>query len=101
MRGRPLPAIVLSEAEHDEFVALLLRRSTAQDWVLRARIVLACAEGGYGKEIAARLGTDQATVSKWRRRFAAQRMEGLRDEPRSGAPRTLDDARIEGDRPNP
>ena len=95
MRGRPSAAIVLSETERDELVALTRRRSTAQDRVLRARIVLACAEGGYGKEIAARLGLDQATVSKWRRRFATHRMEGLRDEPRSGAPRTLDDARIE------
>ncbi len=95
MRGRPSAVIVLSEAERDELVALTRRRSMAQDRVLRARIVLACAEGGYGKEIAARLGVYQATVSKWRRRFAAQRMEGLRDELRSGAPRTLDDARIE------
>ena len=86
---------MLSEAKRDELVALTQRRSTAQDRVLRAGIVLACAEGGYGKEIAARLGVDQVTVSKWRRRFATHRMEGLRDEPRSGAPRTLDDARIE------
>ena len=35
------------------------------------------------------------TVRKWRRRFAEHRLDGLRDEPRSGAPRTIDDARIE------
>jgi transposase len=38
---------------------------------------------------------DQGTVGKWRRRFVDQRLDGLRDEPRSGAPRTVDDARIE------
>ena len=57
---------------------------------------LRCASGGYGKDIAASLDVDQATVNKWRRRFATHRMDGLLDEPRSGAPQTLDDARIEG-----
>jgi transposase len=41
------------------------------------------------------MGLDRETVGKWRRRFMAQRLEGLRDEPRSGTPRTLEDARIE------
>jgi transposase len=38
---------------------------------------------------------DEATVGKWRRRFVEQRVDGLRDEPRSGAPRTIEDERIE------
>jgi hypothetical protein len=38
---------------------------------------------------------DQATVGKWRRRFAEKRLDGLYDEPRSGAPRSIDDARVE------
>lgn len=41
------------------------------------------------------MGVGEQTVGKWRRRFAEQRFEGLRDEPRPGAPRTVDDARIE------
>ena len=45
--------------------------------------------------MAAKLGLDRSTVGKWRRRFVERRMDGLHDEPRSGAPRTIDDARIE------
>ena len=37
---------------------------------------------------AAKLGLDRQTVGKWRRRFMEQRVAGLHDEPRSGAPRT-------------
>ncbi|WP_371261269.1 helix-turn-helix domain-containing protein, partial [Bradyrhizobium sp. th.b2] len=44
---------------------------------------------------AAKLGLDRSTVGKWRRRFAERRVDGLHDKPRSGAPRTVDDARIE------
>jgi transposase len=45
--------------------------------------------------VAVRLGIDPDTVGKWRRRFAEHRLEGLWDEPRSGTPRTIEDARIE------
>jgi transposase len=62
---------------------------------LRARIVLLAGEGIANKDVAARLEIDPATVGKWRRRFLTDRLDGLRDEPRSGAPRTVDDARIE------
>lgn len=95
MAGRALPAVELDAAERVELMSLASRRSTAQALALRARIILACAEGGQNKVIAARLGLDRETVGKWRRRFTAQRLEGLRDEPRSGTPRTLEDARIE------
>ena len=93
--GRELPALELDEAERSELSSLVGRRRTAQALALRARIVLACAEGGQNKEIAAQLGLDRQTVGKWRRRFLEHRMDGLRDEPRSGTPRTIEDARIE------
>lgn len=87
--------LVLSDAERAELASLAARRNTAQALALRARIVLACAEGAANKEVAARLGACEDTVGKWRRRFIAERLEGLGDEPRSGAPRSVDDERIE------
>jgi transposase len=95
MAGRQLAALVLSETERSELRGLATRRKTAQALALRARIVLACAEGGQNKDIAIQLNLDRATVGKWRRRFVERRMDSLHDEPRSGTPRTIDDARIE------
>src|SRR5665213_952795 len=95
MAGRHLEPLGLDETERAELGSLASRRSTAQALALRARIVLACAEGEQSKVVAARLGIARATVGKWRRRFAEHRLEGLRDEPRSGTPRTVEDARIE------
>jgi len=95
MAGRRLAALVLSDEERAELTSLAARRSTAQALALRARIVLRCATGAENQQVAADLGVDKTTVGKWRRRFVEHRMDGLRDEPRSGTPRTIDDARIE------
>jgi transposase len=94
MGGRAV-CIELSEAERAELTSLSARRTTGQALALRARIVLACADGEQNKRVAAQLNVDVDTVSKWRRRFAEHRIDGLRDDPRSGAPRTIDDERIE------
>jgi transposase len=61
---------------------------------IRARIVLAGAEGLQSKQVATRLGSAQATVGKWHRRFAEKRLGGFYGEPQSGGPRTVDDARV-------
>jgi len=71
------------------------RRSTAQGLALRARIVLACAQGGSNVAVAARLGVSRTTVRKWRTRFLCDRLDGLPDEPRPGVPRTITDAQVE------
>lgn len=94
MGGRAV-AVDLSETERRELVSLSARRNTTQALALRARIVLACAGGEQNKRVAAALDLDVDTVSKWRRRFAERGLDGLRDEPRSGTPRTIDDERIE------
>jgi transposase len=53
---------------------------------LRAKIVLAAAAGQDNAAIARELGVCTDTVRKWRRRFAASRLPGLRDAPRGGRP---------------
>ena len=61
---------------------------------LRAAIVLACAEGQPDTRVAARHGVSRATVAKWRSRFAAARLAGLRDAPRPGTPRKITDEQV-------
>jgi len=60
--------------------------TTEQRLVQRARFILGAAEGEQTTSIAERMDVRPATVSKWRTRFAAHRLEGLQDEPRSGKP---------------
>jgi transposase-like protein len=76
--GRRFGSLELEEVDRRELTSLSSRRSTAQSLALRARIILACADGEQSKVVAARLGIDADTVGKWRRRFAEHRLEGLR-----------------------
>ncbi len=93
-RGRVAVAIDLSVSERRELESLARRRKTAQGLARRARIVLAAAAGLENKQIARELGATKDTVGKWRRRFAEQRLDGLYDEPRPGAPRTIEDDEV-------
>ena len=52
-------------------------------------------EGLSNGAVAKKLHITGATVGKWRERFRVNRMEGLLDEPRPGAPRSITDAHIE------
>jgi transposase len=90
-----LEALVLTGAERRTLQGWASRRTTAQGLALRARIVLACAEGRSNTAVAARLGVNRGTVIRWRARFLAARLDGLNDEPRPGVPRTITDAQVE------
>jgi len=95
MAGRPKAELSLSEAEREQLQAWARRRKTAQALALRSQIVLDCASGMQNQDVAVRLRCTQQTVSKWRNRFIRLRLDGLLDAPRPGAPRTIDDARVE------
>lgn len=87
-------AVVLS-AEEQEFLESQVRRHKAPRSLSdRCRIVLSCAQGLTSKEVARKLGVNEHTVGKWRRRFVKDRIEGLTDEYRPGRPRTVSDARV-------
>jgi len=61
----------------------------------RCRIVLGCAAGKSNKQVATELGVSAQMVCKWRQRFVASRLDGLADDPRPGAPRTITDEAVE------
>jgi transposase len=94
-RGQKLPELSLTEEEVATLEGWTRRPTTAQGVALRARIVLECAKGRLNVEVADRLGVSRVTVGRWRSRFVKDGLDGLVDRPRSGRPRTVDDAQVE------
>lgn len=95
MRGPKPPAILLADDRRRELEALTRRRSAPQQLVLRARIVLAAADGLNNSQVARRLGTSAETARLWRGRWLGLRdvpgdelgvEERLADAPRRGRP---------------
>ena len=74
---------------------LVRRPKSAQGMALRARIILSCAAGLSNRAVAQTWAVRAGTVGKWRERFRVSRLEGLLDEPRPGAPRSISDAAVE------
>jgi len=93
--GRPTKPLNVTPEEKEKLSMLARRPKSAQAMAMRARIVLGCSEGLSNGEVAKRLRITGATVCKWRERFRAARLEGLLDEPRPGAPRSITDAQVE------
>jgi transposase len=93
--GRPKAELIVTDDERQKLEQWARRPKSTQRLALRARIVLACADGRSNTQVARHLRVALPTVGKWRARFVADRLEGLVDEPRPGAPRTLTDAQVE------
>lgn len=93
-RGRPLAPLSLSASERDELVSITRSRSMPQALATRARIVLLAADGASNTDIAERLGLSKPTVGTWRKRYLAQRLPGLYDEPKPGGPRSIRDEQV-------
>ena len=84
---RKSPFIIrLSDEEHSELVRRSRQYTLPYRDVIRARIVLLASQGLANDIIAARLDTPRQIVSKWRRRFYAERLPGLEEQPRGGRP---------------
>lgn len=78
--------IILSTTEHAILTRMAGSARAEHRSVLRARIVLAAAQGSSNAAIAAQIGLHVDTVRKWRRRFTRDRLAGLTDRCRSGRP---------------
>jgi transposase len=84
MPNHPAPPLAVDEAEHEALRALVRAGTTEQRTAMRARVILAAADGIANERSAAELGVHKMTVYLWRRRFAEARLAGLGDAPRPG-----------------
>jgi len=87
---RPAPEVVLTPEEETFLRNTVKAPTSSQRDVLRARIVLLAAERLSTSEIQARVGVSKPVVVKWRRRFATDRLAGLKDQPGRGRKRAYD-----------
>jgi transposase len=84
--GRPKAGLVLTGAEREQLERWARRGKTSQVLALRAKIVLACADGKENKAVAAEFRVGEHMVARWRGGFTRKRLDGLTDEKRPGRP---------------
>ena len=85
--SRPGPEIRLSTKEKEILLRWMRSPKSEQRMVQRATVILLASEGLSGKEIASKMRTREARISKWLGRFAKERIAGLTDQERSGKKR--------------
>jgi transposase len=90
-----MAALAVTNEERHALERWARRPTTAQALAQRARMILMCAGGASNGTVAGRLHVTRQTVGRWRARFIADRVDGLLDEPRPGAPRKISDADVE------
>jgi len=88
---QPVLRIVLTDQERETLTAWTRSSAGEHRMVERSRVILLAAECISAREIARRLKTRVARVSKWRQRFCQDRLAGLEDAARPGKPRTYDE----------
>jgi transposase len=94
-RGRKIPTVTMTAQERETLERWARRPTTAQALAMRARVVLASANGRSILDVAREEQISWATAKRWRARFMRSRLDGLLDEPRPGAPRQVADADVE------
>jgi transposase len=78
--------IILTNHEKEKLEQLAKKYTSPYYIVVRAKIILMAAQGLDNKTIGERLSLPRQIVSKWRKRFFEQRLDGLEDLPRIGRP---------------
>jgi len=84
--------IVLSKEEKETLLSWQRAGKTEKRMAERARMILEASEGKTNNEIAKMLNTRPARISKWRTRFAKDRLAGTYDAARPGKPNIYDDS---------
>ena len=93
-RGRQLAPLTITAADRAQLEDVANSTSMPPTVVLRARMILASSEGLTNSDVARQVGASPQAVGKWRKRYLDGGIEGLRDEPRPGRPRTFDDEKV-------
>ena len=87
---RKSPYTLLLDSKEKQYLESIARKYTSpyRD-VMRAKVVLFASQGLSNKEIGERLDLPRQIVSKWRKRFFDERLDGLEERSRRGRPRVF------------